>query len=249
MTRDDCFSFPKWLSERESVTKANEFSAPLGANYAYICFDDVSYETFLNSRVFEEQIEIKGFSATHRAKVADQIGVFFSYFGAPAAGLLLETLIASGVKKVLMVGEAGSISTDCKVGDVVIPTWGIREEGTSYHYLPPDVPVKPSERFLKTLRSKLKDMQIIEGGVWTIDASLRETPDKVRLYAAKGVKAVEMECTALMAISSFRKIDFASVLVITDELSSGGWLRDDKGEKVIDTKEKLSSRLDSSVFR
>lgn len=53
-------------------------------------------------------------------------------------------------------GEAGSISKDIKIGDVVVPTWGLREEGVSYHYLEPDIVVKLKPSVLRILE-KLPD--------------------------------------------------------------------------------------------
>jgi hypothetical protein len=59
--------------------------------------------------------------------------------------------------------------------------------------------------------------------VWTTDAPYRETPDQVRAYQERGALAVEMECSALFTLGAFRSAAVASLLVVSDELSSPTW--------------------------
>lgn len=49
---------------------------------------------------------------------------------------IMEQLIAGGVKKVIAAGCCGALLEDSE-GDFFIPTAALRQEGTSYHYLPP----------------------------------------------------------------------------------------------------------------
>lgn len=150
-------------------------------------------------------------------------------FGAPAAVITLELLIASGVRKFLVYGGAGSITHKLRIGDVLIPTWGVREEGTSYHYVPEGHVPKPSQHLTRRLREAmfstlaLRGSKVLEGGVWSTDAIFRETEDKVRKYADEGVLGVDMESTALMTVAEYRGAELAIALVITDELTPPGW--------------------------
>lgn len=173
-----------------------------------------------------------GIAGGLEGKMDDDSVLYPCYFGAPAAGLHLEALIASGVSTVVMAGEGGSISADLPIGSIVIPTWGMREEGTSYHYLPPQDTVLPSESLLRQIEESIGADGSTQGGVWTTDAGLRETKDKVIKYAEKGIVTVDMECTALMAIAIFREVEFAAVLVVTDELFAGRWKRGFRSREV-----------------
>ena len=56
-------------------------------------------------------------------------------YGASASVDTLETLIALGVNRVISVGLCGGFSSDIQVGDVVIPSSVLSEEGTSRHYV------------------------------------------------------------------------------------------------------------------
>jgi purine-nucleoside phosphorylase len=67
--------------------------------------------------------------------------------------------------------------------------------------------------------------------------------DKVQRFAEMGVLAVEMECTALMAIAMYRNVDFAAALVITDELFRGEWTQGFGSPDVIRQQEFLCQTL------
>ncbi|MFP4051293.1 MAG: nucleoside phosphorylase [Thermoplasmata archaeon] len=231
---------PNWYSEEEEFTKPSTMGADIDIEDAVICFERKFYDLLIDGFKLKEEAE--GLPALIEGKIGDDIGVFKSYFGSPAAAMLLEALIASGIERVLMLGEAGSIAPKCPIGDIVIPTWGIREEGTSYHYFPPNHDVSPSKKVVKGLENSI-DKEVKKGGVWTIDAGFRETKGKINNYAHRGVLCVEMECTALMAVAEYRDIDFASILVITDEVFSDDWIRDFKGERVVDSKEEVVKGL------
>ncbi|RLE93906.1 MAG: hypothetical protein DRN04_05445 [Thermoprotei archaeon] len=155
--------------------------------------------------------------------------VAMPYFGAPAAVMALELLIAAGVKKFIVYGGAGAIHPSVKIFDIIVPTWDIREEGTSYHYLPSDVIPKPRERIVKILNEKLSHVaqklgvQLHTGGIWTTDAIFRETKDKVTKYSSMNILAIDMESTALMSVAMFRGVDLGIALIITDELYRESW--------------------------
>jgi len=157
----------------------------------------------------------------------EDLTLLYPFFGAPATIFMLEIAIAGGLKHLIVIGEAGGIHPSVKIGDYVLPKWGLREEGTSYHYKPPEY--QPTiDNTLQTLLSETLrklGVPIHEGGVWSIDAIFRETQDKIRAYSANGILCVDMEATALMTVADYRGIELALVLVITDELYHNKWVR------------------------
>jgi len=158
--------------------------------------------------------------------------------GAPASVMALELLIAAGAKKIIVIGAAGSMHPDVRIGDIFLPTWGIREEGTSYHYMPPNYQPKPNRTLLNRLKSEIRKIlqgriKIVEGGLWSIDAIFRETKDKIRGYRRKGVIGVDMESTALMTVADYRGVALAIALIISDELREDSWTYVWESEKII----------------
>jgi len=156
-----------------------------------------------------------------------EIFVLKPYFGAPATIIAFELAIEAGAEKVIAYGEAGALSEELKIGDYVVPTWGVREEGTSYHYMPPEYIPRPSEKIVKKIVEKaggaLNRRKVLEGGIWSTDAIFRETRDKVMEMRNKGVLCVDMEATALMAVADYRRIEFGMLVVISDELYHEKW--------------------------
>jgi|Deesub1362B_J571_1020462.scaffolds.fasta_scaffold00003_162 uridine phosphorylase len=148
-------------------------------------------------------------------------------FGAPASIFLFELAIAAGAERFIFLGEAGAIHSDLAITDYVVPDWGVREEGTSYHYRPADY--KPIintpllKRLLDVLATFPHGYRVHRGGVWSIDAPFRETRDKINRYREMGVLCVEMEATAFMTVADYRGVDLAILLVISDELYGEEW--------------------------
>ncbi|HEX2350788.1 MAG TPA: nucleoside phosphorylase [Ktedonobacterales bacterium] len=140
--------------------------------------------------------------------------------GAPAAISVLEEMIALGVRDLLIVGTGGSLQPALPIGSFVVPTGAIREEGTSFHYVPAGAELAPDA----TLAQALAEAVVAQGGgvtfgpVWTTDAPYRELRSKVAAYGAMGALAVEMEASALFALAQFREVRLALLLAISDEL-------------------------------
>lgn len=144
--------------------------------------------------------------------------------GAPFAAITLEKLIALGVTRCIVLGWCGSLVPSLRVGDVVLPTWAISEEGTSAHY-PGDNPPQSSQRLRQKLNDYLdtKGISITEGPIWTTDALYRETREKINRYAAQSILAVDMEFSALATVATYRGIDLAAALLVSDELFHPEW--------------------------
>jgi|SRR5208283_118594 len=144
--------------------------------------------------------------------------------GAPQAVLVLEKMIALGVRKFIAAGWCGSLRNEVRIGDIVLPSGAISEEGTSGHY--PGVVCAPSSELFNSLKSALTSMgqTIHEGTVWTTDAPFRETYAKMKAFQSQGVLSVDMETSALFSVSRFRGVDLAVVLVVSDDLSGLKWV-------------------------
>ena len=146
--------------------------------------------------------------------------------GAPGVSMILELLIELGVKRFINVGIAGGLQKSSHIGDVVVCTSAIRDEGVSYHYMEdPSAPALPSENLTTELRRTLARDGIphTQGPTWTTDAFFRETIGEIQHYQQEGVVTVEMEAAALFAISTLRGVDMASGFVISDSMADLVW--------------------------
>lgn len=150
------------------------------------------------------------------------------FIGAPYAVMLLESLIARGATQVLVLGWCGAITDDLRVGDLLLPSRAIVDEGTSKDYKDLDrtLPVSvPDPGLLEQLSGYLDDSGIAHktAGIWTTDAVYRETPKKVAHFRNLDALAVEMECSALFSVAEYRKVRLAALLVVSDSVAATVW--------------------------
>lgn len=146
--------------------------------------------------------------------------------GAPYAAMMLETLIAWGARRIIFLGWCGAVSKEAGIGDIILPTSALVDEGTSKNYaLPEGGRSKPAAAMVSMVEQVLEDNRIAfhSGTIWTTDAVYRETREKVKNYQKRGVLAVEMEVSALFSVAQFRDVELGALLVVSDELSSFKW--------------------------
>jgi len=148
-----------------------------------------------------------------------------SPLGAPSAVILLEELLVFGVHRALFVGYCGSIQEDIGLGEIVLPTQAVREEGTSYHYLPRGAECRPNRMLLDRLHQWLRQtgLPARKGTIWTTDALYRETERKIERYRSEGVLAVDMEMSGVFAVGAARMVEIVALLLVSDQFSRHGW--------------------------
>lgn len=148
-----------------------------------------------------------------------------SPMGAPIAVMLLEQLIALGARRFIYLGFCGALNPAYRIGDCFVPTTSIREEGTSYHYLPADV-VPAASGALNALvmgEAAVQGLPVQSGPIWTTDALYRETALKIQRFQAAGVHAVDMEMAALFAVAQYRACEVSAILIVSDECYHPTW--------------------------
>ena len=141
--------------------------------------------------------------------------------GAPAIAILLEELAAQGVETVVGVGDAGAIGVGLEVGDVVVCSSALRDEGTSHHYAPVDQWAAPDPDLLALLRAALPNAGCGPG--WTTDAPYRETAEEILAYQQEGVLTVDMEASAMFTVGACLGVRTASVFCVSDVLHGDEW--------------------------
>lgn len=147
------------------------------------------------------------------------------YLGSAGAAAFLEEMIALGIKKFIVCGGAGVLRKDIALGHLIVPTSAVRDEGTSYHYLPPSREVIANSDVIDIIKSELDKVGVpyLTGKTWTTDSFYRETKDKVALRVDEGCLCVEMEASAYMAVAEFRGVKLGQMLYGGDDVSGDDW--------------------------
>jgi uridine phosphorylase len=135
-----------------------------------------------------------------------EFGIVAHAVGAAFAVLVAEELFACGCRLLLSMTSAGQLAELRPPPYFILIERALRDEGTSYHYVPPAEYSDADGALLAAVQKALAraDLPVIRGGTWTTDAPFRETADAIAAMKAKGLAAVEMEAAALYAFAAAR---------------------------------------------
>jgi len=141
--------------------------------------------------------------------------------GAPAAVMLLDWMFAHGTELAVACGSCGAL-TAMPENAFLIPTRALRDEGTSYRYLPAAREIGLDAAAQSAVRETLhaRGVPAQDVTVWTTDAFYRETPALIQARVAEGCTAVDMECAALAACAAMRGRIFGQLLFTADSLAN-----------------------------
>lgn len=145
--------------------------------------------------------------------------------GAPMAALTMEKLIALGARRIILFGWCGALSRDLRIGDILVPDQALSGEGTSAYYLLSNQQPGPDEGLREKVAALFMEngVQTRNGCVWSTDAVYREKRSVLTALHDDGVIAVDMEYSALCSVAHFRGVEFAAVLVVSDEVWGNSW--------------------------
>ena len=135
-----------------------------------------------------------------------RFGIIGFVVGGPFAVLVAEQLFACGCEFLISITSAGQIVDVGPPPYYVLIDRALRDEGTSYHYLPPSDYASADPTLIASAREAVADVPVTVhiGAAWTTDAPYRETEQMIAKRKAQGILAVEMESAALYAFATAR---------------------------------------------
>lgn len=186
-------------------------------------FGDLVLLTNFNNYVdlFCEQMNVPqvSFDANMRTATADGITMINFGMGSPNAALIMDLLGAVKPKACLFLGKCGGISDKTHVGDYILPLAGIRGEGTSNDYFPPEVPALPAFMLQRAVSTALRDNQqdYWTGTVYTTNRRVWEHDGRFKQYLRETrAMAVDMETATLFSCGFFNHIPTGALLLVSD---------------------------------
>jgi len=226
----DAYPILEFDHEKEAILEPQKLVNTMDVpEHCVICFFAEVIQWLVeekNARIIAKSVSEMG---EHPIYEVDMDGRRLAFFhpgvGAPLAAASLEEMIARGSRKFIACGGCGVLDKNIAVGHLLLPTATIRDEGTSYHYLPPSREIEMDPDVLKVIESVLiqHGIEYLLTKTWTTDAIYRETPQKVKTYLAEGCLAVEMEAAAFFAVARFRKVQFGQILYGGDAVIPDAW--------------------------
>ena len=150
-----------------------------------------------------------------------QFGVVGCAVGASFAVLVAEEMFASGCELLISITSAGQIAKIAEPPYFFLIERALRDEGTSYHYLPPSnyCEMNPVIRKALTLAFQPFEASMRFGASWTTDGPFRETETAIRFAESEGILGVEMEAAALYAFAQAKCKVVICIAQITNQMA------------------------------
>jgi uridine phosphorylase len=152
-----------------------------------------------------------------------EVGVVGCAVGAPFAVLVAEQLFVSGCQLLISVTSAGQITDNGPPPYFVLIDRALRDEGTSYHYLPParfaEAPDASLLARVESALTALPGIAVHRGATWTTDAPYRETDTAIASARDAGALAVEMEAAALHAFATAKRRSVVCFAHVTNTMA------------------------------
>src|SRR3990172_4194100 len=156
------------------------------------------------------------------AREGIEYGIVGNAVGASFAVLVAEEMFASGCELLISMTSAGQIVSNGHPPYFVLIEKALRDEGTSYHYLPPAPFSTLSPMLRECLKSIVQDSQppVFLGATWTTDAPFRETETAIVYCRSEGILGVEMEASALYALAEAKGHPVICFAHITNQMGN-----------------------------
>ena len=157
-----------------------------------------------------------------------EVLVLSTGIGGPSAAIAIEELHRIGVTTLIRIGSCGALQAPMQLGDLVIATAAVRDEGTSQIYVPSGYPACADSGLVHCLQTQAQRLQFPTHSGYVRSHDSFYTDHEAELtakWAAFGILAADMETAPLMVIGALRGMRTASVLnvVVTSsgELEQG----------------------------
>ncbi len=149
-----------------------------------------------------------------------EYGILGGVVGAAFAVLVAEELFASGCRLLVSMTSSGQILPVQAPPYFIVIDRALRDEGTSYHYLPPsdysEAAMHPTQLAREALTAA--GIPVQSGATWTTDAPFRETEKAIDAAKNAGILAVEMEAAALYAFARARNCAVLCLARVTNQM-------------------------------
>lgn len=150
-----------------------------------------------------------------------EYGIIPHVVGASFAVLVAEELFVSGCKLLISMTSAGQIVPMGQPPYFVLIERALRDEGTSYHYLPSTEYSFINPALLNCFEGAFAgaSVRVLRGVTWTTDAPFRETEQAIAYARSEDILGVEMEAAALYAFAQVKSKAVVCFAHITNQMA------------------------------
>jgi uridine phosphorylase len=142
---------------------------------------------------------------------------------APDCAIMGEIYYTAGVECIIRVGSCGCLQNDIEIGDIIIVTGAVRDEGTTVNYIPDNFPAVADFNLIQTIIKAAETLHIPYhlGISWTTDGLLTESRQRVSQFKQLNIKSVDMISSSILTIAHHYRKSAGILLAVSDNLSTG----------------------------
>jgi len=180
--------------------------------------------------------DVQGLDKAMPSATADGVSIINFGMGSPNAATIMDLLSAIKPKAVLFLGKCGGLKSKSQIGDFILPLAGIRGEGTSNDYFPPEVPALPAFTLQRAVSSTIRDhhKDYWTGTVFTTNRRVWEYDEKFKEYLRTiRAMAIDMETATLFSVGFANHIPVGALLLVTDKPMIPEGVKTDDSDKIV----------------
>jgi AMP nucleosidase len=180
----------------------------------------VNFEDYLNKFSEWFNVPIRGINKPMPNVTAENITLINFGIGSANAATVMDLLSAIQPEAALFLGKCGGLKKKNDIGDLILPIAGIRGEGTSNDYFPPEVPALPAFNLQKAISTTIRnfDRDYWTGTVYTTNRRVWEHDEAFKEYLRNiRAMAVDMETATLFSAGFYNEIPTGALLLVSDQ--------------------------------
>ena len=201
------------------------------------------------SAMADDVVTTKGSAMTARHSESLDVSIINFSVGSPVAALIIEVLATAEPKATLFLGMCGGLHRSLEVGDFILPTAAIRDEGASRHFMPPQVPALPTFKVQKFVSQIIieRGLDYRTGVVHTTDTRFWEFNEgfKQILYDERAL-GIDMETATLFSVGFASKVPIGALLLVSDLPLQRGGIKTRESAKAV-FKEHTDSHIEIGI--
>ena len=226
------------MSDAQPITGLRPGDVP---KHVFLCGDPARVERIARGwEELREVVRVREFRILAGRAGGLPLAAASTGVGAPGAAIVMEELVKVGAHTFLRIGNSGGLAPDLALGDLVVTTGAVRDDGTSRSYVAPEYPAVADHELVGALlaAARARGAPGRAGITWSLDAFYvrnavlepdgRPRLDERRLLLGRGhaeridemrragVLNCEMEAGAILTLASLFGVRAGCVCVVSD---------------------------------
>ncbi len=211
------------------------------APYVFLCGDPARVPRIAaHFEQAETVADVREYRVLTGARSGVELTAASTGIGAPGAAVLIEELLKLGAHTFVRIGNSGGLAPELELGDLVVTTGAVRDDGTSRAYVTPEYPAVSDHRLVGALldAAHARGVRCHAGVTWSLDAFYmrnalqgaggelasmsvggywpRENAQKLLDLRDAGVLNMEMEAGVLLTLAGLFGARAGAICVVSD---------------------------------